>query len=136
MSFDQVFFKQDEAAARAMLPRLRRGESGFRDEGEAFWVGQVFDRYTDEQAAAVFGRDFVAALIELPAGSWAGPVRSRRGWHLIRLREVHAPAPLPETLMQQALREEWAHRHWVASRQRQLDELRVNYGVVFPDADE
>jgi hypothetical protein len=133
VSFDQVFFQQDEAAARAMLPRLRRGERVFQDEGATFWVGQEFDRYTDEQAAAVFGRDFVAELARAPEGSWAGPVRSRRGWHLVKLRELHAPEPLPEVLMQQALREEWAHRHWIASRQRQLDGLRVNYGVVLPD---
>lgn len=132
-SFDQVFFQRDEAAARAMLPRLRQGGSAFQGKGETFWVGQEFDRYTDEQTVAVFGREFLVELATLPAGEWAGPIHSRRGWHLVRLRELHPPVPLPELLMQQTLREEWAQRHWIASRQRQLDALRVHYDVVLPN---
>ncbi len=132
VSFDQVFFVQDEAAAAAMLPALRRDASAFLGEGEPFWVGQEFDRYTDDQAIAVFGRGFVDALIELPVGAWHGPIQSRRGWHLVRLREAHQPEPLPALLMQQQLREEWAHRHWVEQRARQLDALRRHYDVVLP----
>lgn len=40
-----------------------------------------------------YGEGFSAAVGSLPAGAWSEPIRSRFGWHLVKVVERHAAAP-------------------------------------------
>lgn len=42
---------------------------------------------SQSELAKTFGADFAAAVFGLPEGSWQGPLRSTRGWHVVQVVE-------------------------------------------------
>ncbi|MEM8933303.1 MAG: peptidylprolyl isomerase [Acidobacteriota bacterium] len=75
-----------------------------------------------------FGVGFARQLADLPVGSWAGPIPSRHGAHLVFVHE-HRSGTVPDATtvadaVRAILREEAADR-WMAARLRQLREGRA-----------
>ncbi len=83
----------------------------------------------------VFGQGFFGRLVELPAGTWAGPVESAYGVHLVRIGESLAPRTPPlQEIRDSVLRD------WKAAKARELRELhytrlRERYVVEIHRAD-
>ncbi|MCC5869910.1 MAG: peptidyl-prolyl cis-trans isomerase, partial [Gammaproteobacteria bacterium] len=101
LSFIHVFLDRDLRGerlaedARALLADLRA--SGIANAADAAGLGDTLpirpshENVTQRQVARQFGRDFAERLVELPTGSWQGPVASGFGLHLV-LVTAHAPA--------------------------------------------
>lgn len=79
---------QAEADARAALTDAD-AESAM--QGDPFMLQRSYVERSQREIGELFGRDFAAALLDLPTGSWQGPVRSAYGWHLVRI-EQRTPA--------------------------------------------
>jgi hypothetical protein len=83
----------------------------------------------------VFGQGFFERLAELPPGTWAGPVGSAYGVHLVRIGEsLAAWTPPLEEIRDNVLRD------WKAAKARELRELhyarlRGRYVVEIQHAD-
>jgi hypothetical protein len=63
--------------------------------GDATLLPRTLERARTSEIESAFGRDFAAAIAELPTGVWGGPVRSAFGVHLVRIEareEARAPA--------------------------------------------
>lgn len=84
--------EQPQAEARAALEVLAEGAA---PTGDAFMLQQDYVGRSQREIAELFGREFAAALAELPTGSWQGPVRSAYGWHLVRMDDRQPPRQLP-----------------------------------------
>ena len=128
ISFEHVFHTELTEAADRDLAALREGASqGGR--GEPFWLGPTIERITGPQLQAVLGARFARALFDQAVGVWTGPVRSQRGWHLVRVVARHDPRPLPEPQRYEALRRDWIALEQAARRERRLESLRSQYRI-------
>ncbi len=122
-----------ESDARSALARLAAGAEPDSVGDRTMLEGEVpLSPVSDLNDT--FGRDFGGTLLGLPAGRWAGPVRSGYGLHLVLVREVVA-AHLPEW---NEVRER-VKRDWTLQRQRDEKDaayakLRERYSVTIEDA--
>jgi hypothetical protein len=76
-----------EADAHAALVALDAGGSPADEPpvGDPFMLQQSYVERSQLEIGELFGREFAAALAELPEGTWQGPLRSAYGWHLVRV---------------------------------------------------
>jgi parvulin-like peptidyl-prolyl isomerase len=86
---------------------------------------------TDQQGIAqIFGSDFSAAVIGLPAGAWHGPISSVMGLHLVRVTD-RAPGRLPTLAeIRQAVEREWMEERRQSVERQRFDELLKRYTVT------
>jgi hypothetical protein len=83
--------------ARALLARLRAQTvppATAAALGDPFPPGVHLRAQSAQDLTRVFGPDFAPAILGLAPGSWAGPVRSAYGLHLVWVEET-APARMP-----------------------------------------
>jgi len=95
-SFSHRYFsgerrEQAEADARAALAALNADGEGGGGAGDPFMLQRSYVERSQREIGELFGREFAAAVTDLPVGGWQGPVRSAYGWHLVRV-EDHEPA--------------------------------------------
>jgi len=133
VSFEHRFYGDDESAAAQSLkpegsPDMRRMQF--------FWLGYVMRRMTAQDMAGSFGPEFASALEGLPEKTWSGPVKSIRGWHLVRVTEWHPSEPIPREHLQERLRMEWLADRRDERRAEAIDRLRENYDIEYQSAGE
>ncbi len=111
-SLDQVYVtaRQGDAAAdaraAAILRRLRGGTDWHRAGDPLDAPGHV-EAADSATLTATFGSDLATAVAGLPAGRWAGPVRSGLGLHLVRLRQVMPGHPPKLAEVRQTVENDW-----------------------------
>ncbi len=131
--FTHLFFSRAEpSAARELLTRLRTGSlapDAAARESDPFALGLALPLQTLPQIGRSFGVGFAAALREIEPRSWAGPLESAFGTHLVWIHE-RIPAhglSLGEVAVQ--LEEQlYEERRRVALRVA-LEDLRQQYTI-------
>lgn len=142
-SFRHVYFSPDGrgdaaagAAAAAALPEvagLPIDSPSLAAAGDRFMLQDFYGGRTPEQVGKDFGPDFAAALFALEPGTWAGPVRSGYGWHLVRI-DTLVPARVPALDEIEAdVRAAWTNERYGEIRKRAEEDMRSRYTVVIPD---
>ena len=126
ITFSHRFYGDDEARARAALS----GSGVILDEGIAFYMGDAIERYARPELIPIFGREFTESLAGLPVGMWQEPLRSGRGWHLVRVEARIPSRDLTRDEIDGRLQLDWRDAQLAASRRAQLDALRSNYQIV------
>ncbi len=107
VTFEHAYFASDSASAKRWLQDLKAGQTTAATAataGDTFWMGRRLQRISQKEIAAVMGTDFARELMAQPVGEWSGPLRSERGWHVVRVEQHQSPQPLPNDLLQQQLR--------------------------------
>lgn len=132
VSFRHAYFSEDEPAAQAALADLLSGRLDPDAAGEDFWLGRRMERYSDGQLTNILGPEFTASLRDLPIGTWTGPIRSARGWHLVRLEQFHEAEPLPPAEIDRLLRDDWRERRRHETRTAAIAALRAGYEIEGP----
>ncbi|MGB0903890.1 MAG: peptidyl-prolyl cis-trans isomerase [Mangrovicoccus sp.] len=135
-SFEHRFFGEDRAAAQEALAVYDAGGPMIAKGPEAFWLGEDMQAYATVQLQTVLGHDFSKSLRDAEPGPWFGPVQSGRGWHLVRLYEVHEPKPLPDADLAARLREDWRALYRQDARDEALERLRQGYEISLPEPGE
>lgn len=135
VTFDHVFFEKDEDAAFALMAQINAGEDIPPDAGDRFWLGNRMEFYSASQLLTVLGANFSQRLKSLTPGVWAGPIRSGRGWHIVRLEQFHPPEPFPKEELDRLLREDWKTAFRQTTFDARLAEMRSNYRISLPDSD-
>jgi hypothetical protein len=125
ITFTHRFFGDDEARARRSL---RQEDVG--DEGIDFYMGESIERYARAELLPIFGREFADSLATLPIGAWQGPMRSGRGWHVVRVDGRIPSRELTREEIGGRLLIDWRDARLAESRRAQLDDLRANYRIV------
>ncbi len=136
VTFEHIFYggEKGRRAAHTLLSKIRSGQVPTSDEGDPFWLGRKMEFYTAGQLASVLGFGFTGALQQLPLTNWAGPIRSARGWHVVRLDARHPAEPLPQDELQRRLRKDWAEQWKLDRRAQQINLLRNQYDVAMAPA--
>lgn len=103
--------EQAEADARAALQALTAGgesaggeSAGGESAGDPFMLQRSYVARSQREIGELFGREFAAAVTDLPVGGWHGPIRSAYGWHLVQVedREPARQRPFEEVVDQVA----------------------------------
>jgi parvulin-like peptidyl-prolyl isomerase len=82
---------QAQADAAAALGNLADGDA---PTGDPFMLQQDYVGRSQREIGELFGREFAAALADVPVGGWQGPIRSAYGWHLVNMTQRQAPRQL------------------------------------------
>ncbi len=134
ISFRQIFAGRDRAAAQALGAKLASGAEDV--EGVATLLpGEV----ASARLAAVdarFGVGFAEQVAALPLETWAGPIRSGYGFHLVRLEAREPPQLRPFADVAETVRADWQAAMAAEARRSGLAALRDRYEVVRADAAE
>ena len=92
LSFDHVFFDAERRgsgnAREAAAEMAARGvPADWQASGDRFAYERSFAEAGRATVASLFGDPFARTLFDRQAaeGEWIGPVRSRLGWHLVRI---------------------------------------------------
>jgi hypothetical protein len=144
MAFRQVYVSRErrgaavEADAAAILARLNAAGPGARidDVGDAMMLPQEIGPAERRDIDRVFGEGFTKRIEALTPGTWAGPIRSSYGLHLVLVRERdEGSLPKLDTVRPVVEREVLADR-----RKRQLaamyERLLAKYTVVVERRDD
>lgn len=103
VTLDQVFIPRDPASA-ALLPAGR------------------LERQSEADLARTFGEEFARAAMAAPPGTWAGPIRSAYGSHVIRVDAADEPGIDDPAVLRQA---------WFALlQQRELEASRAGIAAL------
>jgi len=117
-----------DADAAALLAALRDGRvapDNAATRGDAFATGADVGPSADADLDRRFGPGFASALAAAPAGTWAGPVRSTYGLHLVWVRERIAAEAPPLDAVRGQLVHRWLSERSAARAQERLAVLRA-----------
>jgi hypothetical protein len=125
-----------ETEARAALERLRaapRLPKSALERGDPFAPHVGGGLRSQAELAELFGPSFAEAVVRFPVGVWQGPVRSKSGYHLVRVDERSVP-PVPELA---AVRDR-VIADWRGARRAETDaagvaRIRNRYEVVIAE---
>ena len=136
-SFEHIFFSREKrgasagAEATAMLARLSgKGAIDIEKLGDAFLLPSRFEKTSAGETARLFGEKFAKELTKTQLGTWAGPLESSYGLHLVRVN-----ARIPEVAPPLANVRESVLRDLLSDRRKQeldtqYEKLRARYTVV------
>jgi len=136
-SFEHVFFSREkrgasaDVEATAMLARLSgKGAIDIEKLGDAFLLPSRFEKTSAGETARLFGEKFAKELNKTQLGTWAGPIESSYGLHLVRVN-----ARIPEVAPPLANVRETVLRDLLSDRRKQeldtqYEKLRARYTVV------
>lgn len=142
-TFRHIYFSFDERgdSARESAGAALEGAGGLAfDAPEAASLGDPFmfqDYYADRspaQVASVFGGGFSRALFEQESGSWAGPVESGFGWHLVYI-DTLTPGRLPEfEEVEDEVKTRWIVNQRAEFKSTAYEIMREKYEVILPES--
>jgi hypothetical protein len=136
-SFEHIFFSREkrgasvDAEAKAMLARLSgEGVIDIEKLGDALLLPSRFEKTSAGETARLFGEKFAKELTKTQLGTWAGPLESSYGLHLVRVNaRIPEAAPSLANVRESVLRDLLSDR-----RKQELDtqyeKLRARYRVV------
>ena len=122
VSFRQVFLSAERRGpaliedANRILTELQTGADPL-SFGDPTVLPQTMRASALSSVERVFGKEFSAALVEAPTGSWLGPVQSTFGAHLVQLLERQAGQAATLDTARTQLERDWRE----AERQRAKD---------------
>lgn len=136
-SFSHRYYSRDrretaERDARADLAVLTDGAADEPPDSDPFMLQRRYAQRSQREIGELFGREFAAALTEMPTDQWQGPIRSAYGWHLVMLEQRQPAREL--TFAEAADRVAADYRQ---QQRRQANEafytsLRERYEIVRP----
>lgn len=137
-SFGQVYLdprqRGDELEAQARtlreilnqrdVPAAEAGAHGDAYTGRSRWMTA-----TPTQIREGFGAEFLAALEAAEPGRWIGPLRSKLGWHLLRVERVTPPHTPPLDAVWNRVVSDFDRARRAEAREAALEKIRQRYAV-------
>ncbi len=89
-SFDQIYLKAtniEPDRLKTLMAKIAQAED-WQKIGDAISLPRSMESAEASEIARQFGDDFALALTKLSSGTWAGPVPSGFGSHIVRIRTI------------------------------------------------
>lgn len=132
LSFAQILLPDAATGgeARTLLARLDETDRpDIASLGAPTLLDAVHHDRTVNEVASLFGAGFAASLERLPQGSWAGPVSSPFGRHLVRIEERHPAVVPPLAEVREAVARELTALRREEARDAFISGLRERYEI-------
>jgi hypothetical protein len=118
----------DAAALRAKL-NASDGRLDYAADSDVLPVPNDFEATQMHVVADMFGDDFAAAVANIPPGSWAGPIPSGYGQHLVLIRQRIAGTPPRLAAIHDAVLREWQNAHREDANNAAYQQMRAKYVI-------
>ncbi len=130
VSFDQIFFGENDADAWAATKQINRGRD-IETLGIPTSLPRSFERMTIGEAEARFGRDFATSLarIEPSVGNWKPDMVSGFGYHIVLVRERDGGDVLAFKEVRDRVENDWRSAEIASRKERAFKVLRDAYRV-------
>lgn len=130
ISFQSVYVSgiDAEAKARAGLVQLQAGADPEK-MGDPISLPRSLIKADSAEIDRQFGEGFAASLSALPAGKWAGPVRSGFGLHLVRVDEVSAAQVPKLSEVRQRVENDWRSATRIVRENKAYQALLDGYDI-------
>lgn len=135
ISFDHVFIARGadaEKRAADLLAQLRSGSVGPGDVGDVFPGPPHIASARPNQITARFGSDFGEQITTLGEQQWQGPLRTRLGWHLVRVTSKNAFRPAELATVEQRVRSDFLEHQRAEANRKAIDRLRKRFTIHYP----
>lgn len=135
-SFQQLYFSADHRNEKARedalgaLVQLEAGGSEAETAADVISLPRAMRDATRREVAATFGTGFADALAALPKDSWAGPVESGFGQHLVRMAGHTESQILPLVEVWQTVRNDLLAERRQQAVEDLYDNLADNYRIT------
>ena len=129
---EHIYLGPDTSALRAAAAaEIGRMPKGARPDipTQSLPLPARFDDASQTDLAEQFGDDFATALARLPVGTWAGPVLSGFGLHLVRIDQRLQPPPPRLADVRQRLENDWRSAAIRKAQDAHLQQLLDSYAV-------
>jgi parvulin-like peptidyl-prolyl isomerase len=141
VAFEQVLFDPDKHGANLqadLSAALQRLQAGIAPDqvGDRTQLPATVALTPADLVAREFGEPFAAALPGLPVGSWAGPVPSGFGWHLVRLHSLTPARAATLADVRKAVERDWENDRRMQGKQAFYDQLADKYEVIIEPSSE
>jgi peptidyl-prolyl cis-trans isomerase C len=142
ISFHHLYFALDKhggmARQNAQAALVKLGGSPAQSAtatvtADPFMFQDGYVDRTPESIAKDFGPSFAGAIFSLQPGSWAGPVQSGYGWHLVFVDAI-VPERMPTlSEVEPQVKADWLETRTRELKEKALKELRSRYTVILPN---
>lgn len=141
ISFDTVYFSIDKRGsraasdARALLAGLVAAGTAVAatNAGDSTLLPREMRDADQQEIAGIFGAEFAAAVMALPAGTWHGPVESAFGQHLVRITDRREAQARSFEAVRGTLAEEWRRRSEAEAKALYFRTLLERYDIQATD---
>ena len=135
-TFTQLSFDQSASEEEIKNIKKQLNETGKQPDsddlpGKRGMLQKDFEEAMLYDLGRTFGEGFAEQLDELPQNTWAGPVKSGYGWHLVNIENIKASEPLPLSEVRDAIITELQYEEAEAAKEQFYTELRQQYDVVY-----
>ncbi len=99
--------------------------------GDRFLLQNYYVEQSEGDIRAVFGADFAAALQQIPANKWQGPIRSGYGYHLVYVYS-RAESSVPDwQSIRQKIVQDMTYEARNAAQELFYTEILRNYQIIY-----
>ena len=135
-SFTQLYFEQSATSEEIENIREQLNNAGKQPNADALpgkqgMLQKDFDKAVLYELRRTFGEGFAEQLDELPKNTWAGPIKSGYGWHLIYIDTIQPSKPLPLPEVRDEIINELQYEESEAAKEQFYTELRQQYDVIY-----
>lgn len=96
----------------------------------AFPLGNVLSQVSVREAERMIGADFAGRLnLETPA-QWQGPIKSRYGYHIVKLNEINQHEANDDASTREEIRQEIIREQSERARQKAIEEIKSRYVIA------
>ena len=141
VSFTQIFFNparrqhaEMDAEAALLLIATADGNDRTATMGDPTLLETEFHDVDAQTISNLFGPDFARSVFLLKPGSWAGPLKSGYGVHLVQITDLRPATLRPFQDVRPKVLEEWRRQRENQTKAQYLGKLREKYGVVIDDS--
>jgi parvulin-like peptidyl-prolyl isomerase len=131
ITFDQIFFRSEANAQQALNKVKKKGDEALATPHLMKTEIRLMDKQTLGQQ---LGQSFAQAVFSSEPGRWLGPVASRLGFHLVRLKEIEPAKSSSYEEAHSKVLKVWQMRQQVRIRQEYFKGLLRKYKVVMDDS--
>jgi hypothetical protein len=145
VTFRHIYFSNDRRGvaaktdAETALPKLAAEPKDSQlasTLADSFMFLDYYNDYPLDELASEFGQTFCQAISTTPPGSWAGPLQSAHGWHLVFVDRV-TPARTPDfAAAKNEAKTSWLNEQQAAAWQKSYQQMRDRYTVARPTANQ
>lgn len=132
--FHVLFGNKQDAQRYVELLKTEGGSAPDTAKGVvAFPLGNVFTQISEKEVTKYFGKGFYENVDLAALDQWQGPVKSRYGFHVVKLNNVSAAKDVEFSSVRENIRKKLIEMTRVTSRQEAVEAIKKRYHVEVMD---
>jgi hypothetical protein len=136
VTVEELLLSTDGPLPEPLLDQLEAGTPPTAIQTDIRAIHGVLADVTAQNLAAIFDEEMAQRVFSAPIGEWAGPHRTLRGQHWLRVTERTEPAAPPLGQVREAVRLSWIQVKEEELLARRVDELRGRYTIEVLEAEQ